>query len=62
VRSIINDPIWRGKTTDGLEIGLNVFTWINPNPSKTITSIEFSGEATQANPTLIGLTLLEKAP
>jgi hexosaminidase len=62
VRSIVNDPIWRGKTTDGLEIGLNVFTWINPNPSKTIASIEFSSEATQANPTLIGLTLLEKAP
>jgi hexosaminidase len=62
VRSIINDPIWRGKTSDGLEIGLNVFTWVNPNPAKTIASIEFSSEATQANPTLIGMTLLEKAP
>ncbi len=62
IRSIINDPIWRGKTSDGLEIGLNVFTWVNPNPSKTIASVLFSSEGTQANPTLIGLTLLEKAP
>ena len=62
VRSIINDPVWRGKTADGLEIGLNVFTWVNPNPSKTIASVLFSSEAAQANPALIGLTLLEKAP
>ncbi len=62
IRSIINDPTWRGKTSDELEVGLNVFTWVNPNPSKTIASIEFSSDGTQANPTLIGLTLLEKAP
>jgi hexosaminidase len=62
IRSIINDPTWRGKTSDGLEIGLNVFTWVNPNPTKTIASIEFSSDGTQANPTLIGMTLLEKAP
>ena len=60
--SIINDPIWRGKTSDGLDIGLNVFTWVNPNPTKTILSIEIRSDGTQANPTLIGMTLLEKAP
>ena len=60
--SIINDPTWRGKTGDGLDIGLNVFTWINPNPSKIISNIVFSSDGTQANPTLIGMTLLEKAP
>jgi hypothetical protein len=41
-------------------VGLSAWTWRNPNPDKVIQTITVSSLGLQSNPTLIGLTLLEK--
>lgn len=53
---------WRGKTGDGLDVGLGTWVWVNPNPDKTIASITLESSSSQANPVLIGLSLLEGVP
>ena len=58
-RSVIQDPVWRGKTKEDLEVGINVLTWKNPNPTKAVKQIQLVSDGLQSNPTLIGLTLLE---
>jgi hexosaminidase len=58
-RSVIQDPVWRGKTKEDLEVGINVLTWKNPNPTKMIKQVQLLSDGLQSNPTLIGLTLLE---
>jgi hexosaminidase len=58
-RSVIQDPVWRGKTKEDLEVGLNVLVWKNPNPGKAVKQIQLSSDGAQSNPTLIGLTLLD---
>jgi hexosaminidase len=59
VKTLFYESVWRGKTKENLDIGVNVFVWQNPNPTKTIASIEFSSLGLQSNPTLIGLTLMD---
>ncbi len=61
IRSVYCDPVWRGQTKDGLSVGVNVFVWTNPKPEKTIINIEIKSEGLDANPTLLGLTLLDKS-
>lgn len=61
-RSVLYDPVWRGKTRDGLDAGLNVLVWPNPNPDKSIRSLTLDSEGLEANPTLVGLTLLDSVP
>jgi hexosaminidase len=58
-RSVIQDPVWRGKTKEDLEVGINVLTWKNPNPGKMVKQVQLVSDGLQSNPTLIGLTLLE---
>jgi hexosaminidase len=58
-RSVIQDPVWRGKTKEDLEVGINVLTWKNPNPAKLVKQVQLVSDGLQSNPTLIGLTLLE---
>ncbi|MBF6593574.1 MAG: family 20 glycosylhydrolase [Thermaceae bacterium] len=60
--SLFFSPAWRGKTSDGLEVGLNTWVWVNPHPDKVIQSITFESSGGQANPALIGLSLLEGVP
>jgi hexosaminidase len=58
-RSVIQDPVWRGKTKEDLEVGINVLSWKNPNPGKIVKQIQLVSDGLQSNPTLIGLTLIE---
>jgi hexosaminidase len=58
-RSVIQDPVWRGRTKEDLEVGINVLTWKNPNPAKMVKQVQLLSDGLQSNPTLIGLTLLE---
>ncbi|MCV5824618.1 hypothetical protein OFN33_29620, partial [Escherichia coli] len=60
--SLSFSPAWRGKTGDGLDVGLGTWVWVNPNPDKTIASITLESSGSQANPVLIGLSLLEGVP
>jgi hexosaminidase len=60
VKALTYEPVWRGKTKENLDVGVNVFTWTNPNPAKVISSIEFSSTGLQSNPALIGVTLFDK--
>jgi hexosaminidase len=59
-KTLTYEPVWRGKTKENLDVGVNVFVWKNPNPAKMITSIEISSLGLQSNPALIGLTLFDK--
>jgi hexosaminidase len=60
LKTTVIDPVWRGRTKENLEVGLSVFVWSNPKPALGIKQIVFTSAGLQSNPTLIGLTLLEK--
>ena len=60
IKTLTLEPVWRGRTKENLEVGVSVFVWQNPNPAKTIASIEFSSLGLQSNPVLIGLTLFDQ--
>ena len=59
IKTLTLEPVWRGRTRENLEVGLSVYTWQNPNPAKTIATIEFSSAGLQSNPVLIGMTLFD---
>jgi hexosaminidase len=59
VRTTLFEPVWYGKTKEGLNVNLVVTTWQNPKPKLPIARIIFESAGLQSNPTLIGLTLLE---
>ena len=59
-KTITYDLAWRGKTKEDLDVGLSAWTWRNPNPDKVIQTITITSAGLQSNPTLMGLTLLEK--
>ena len=61
VRTTVYDPVWRGKTKDGLDVALNVLVWNNPKPDLEIKSITLDSTGSAANLTLLGLTLLDRA-
>ena len=56
--SMVQSPGWRGKTSDGLDVNLGVLDWVNPKPEQVIKSVTLVSEGKNANPTLIGLTLI----
>uniref|UniRef100_UPI0025E58D06 family 20 glycosylhydrolase n=1 Tax=Deinococcus sp. TaxID=47478 RepID=UPI0025E58D06 len=56
--SMVQSPGWRGKTSDGLDVNLGVLDWVNPKPEQAIKSVTLVSEGKNANPTLIGLTLI----
>ncbi|OLV16345.1 glycoside hydrolase family 20 zincin-like fold domain-containing protein [Deinococcus marmoris] len=56
--SMIPAPGWAGQTADGLEVNIPVLEWKNPKPSVVIRSITLVSEGRNANPTLLGLTLI----
>ncbi|MFN3266615.1 MAG: glycoside hydrolase family 20 zincin-like fold domain-containing protein [Deinococcales bacterium] len=60
VRTTLFDPVWRGTTRDGLAVSLVASIWQNPKPELPIARIVFESAGLQSNPTLIGLTLLER--
>lgn len=60
-RTLVYEPVWRGQTPDGLEVGLGALVWNNPKPDAEIRSLTLESTAGAANPTLIGLTLLDQA-
>ncbi|WP_218022975.1 hypothetical protein, partial [Calidithermus terrae] len=62
VRTVVYEPVWRGKTADGLDAGLNALVWNNPKPELPIQSLTLESGGAAANPTLVGLTLLERSP
>jgi hexosaminidase len=60
LKTTVIDPVWRGRTKENLDVGLSVLVWSNPKPTLEIKQIVFASDGLQSNPTLIGLTLLEK--
>ena len=58
--SMVQAPGWRGQTADGLAVNLGVLDWVNPKPDQVIKSVTLVSEGKEANPTLIGLTLIGK--
>lgn len=62
VRTTLYDPVWRGKTQDGLEIALGVLVWNNPKPDLEIKSLTLESSGGAANLSLLGLTLLDQTP
>ncbi|WP_415789195.1 glycoside hydrolase family 20 zincin-like fold domain-containing protein [Deinococcus saxicola] len=56
--SMIPAPGWAGQTADGLVVNVPVLEWKNPKPAVAIKSITLISEGKNANPTLIGLTLI----
>jgi hypothetical protein len=61
VKTLTMEPVWRGRTKENLEVGVGVFVWTNPNPTKVIKSIEISSLGLQSNPVLLGMTLFDTA-
>ncbi len=59
IKTLILESVWRGRTKENLEVGVSVFVWQNPSPTKTIQTIEFSSAGVQSNPVLIGMTLFD---
>ena len=57
---MVQAPGWRGQTADGLAVNLGVLDWVNPKPDQVIKSVTLVSEGKEANPTLIGLTLIGK--
>jgi hexosaminidase len=59
IKTLTLEPVWRGRTKENLEVGVSVFVWQNPSPTKTIQTIECSSVGLQSNPVLIGMTLFD---
>lgn len=60
--SMVQAPAWRGQTKDGLDVALGVLEWQNPTPDAAVRSVSYVSEGKSANPTLLGLTILDSAP
>ncbi|WP_081995058.1 beta-N-acetylhexosaminidase [Deinococcus radiopugnans] len=56
--SMIPAPGWAGQTADGLAVNVPILEWKNPKPGVVIRNITLVSEGKNANPTLIGLTLI----
>ncbi len=56
--SMIPAPGWVGQTADGLDVNVPVLEWTNPRPGSVIRRVTLISEGGNANPTLIGLTLI----
>ncbi len=56
--SMIPAPGFSGRTANGLEVAVPVLEWTNPRPAAVIRSVTMVSEGKNANPTLIGLTLI----
>lgn len=61
-RTLVYEPVWRGQTPDGLEVGLSALLWNHPKPDAEIRSLTLESTGGAANLSLIGLTLLDQAP
>jgi hypothetical protein len=56
-RTCVNGPtIWSGETKSGQKIALRRLEWKNPNPDKTIKSIQFIGTGSEAGPILLAVS------
>ncbi|WP_309569817.1 family 20 glycosylhydrolase, partial [Deinococcus sp.] len=60
--SMIPAPGFTGQTRDGLSVNVPVLEWPNAKPDTVITSVTLVSEGKNANPTLIGLTLIGDRP
>ncbi|PNY82569.1 glycoside hydrolase [Deinococcus koreensis] len=60
--SMIPAPGFSGQTRDGLNVAVPVLEWTNPKPGVVIKSVTLVSEGKNANPTLIGLTLIGDRP
>ncbi len=56
--SMVAAPGWTGQTRDGLDVNVPVLEWVNPKPGVAIKSVTLVSEGKNANPVLIGLTLI----
>lgn len=56
--SMIPAPGWAGQTADGLAVNVPILEWKNPKPGVVIRNITLVSEGKNANPALIGLTLI----
>lgn len=50
---------WRGRTRNGLEVGVVLYCWTNPRPESAIRSIELVSARGMPNPILLGLSLVQ---
>lgn len=62
LKSLLRYPAWRGTTRNGLAVGVDVLTIVNPYPQKIIASFTVESSGGSANPTILGLTLLDAVP
>lgn len=60
--SMIQAPGFSGQTRDGLAVNVPVLEWANPKPDTVIRSVTLVSDGKNANPTLIGLTLIGDRP
>ncbi|MBE3574245.1 MAG: beta-N-acetylhexosaminidase [Firmicutes bacterium] len=62
LKSLVRYPAWRGTARSGLPVGADVFVIRNPHPEEEIASFTVESAGNDANPTMLGLTLLDAAP
>jgi hypothetical protein len=60
--SMILAPGFSGQTRDGLAVNVPVLEWTNPKPDTVIRSVTLVSDGKNANPTLIGLTVIGDRP
>lgn len=56
--SMIPAPGWNGVTGEGLNVAVPVLEWVNPKPDQVIRSVTLVSAGGNANPALLGLTVL----
>ncbi|GHF29398.1 hypothetical protein HNQ07_000867 [Deinococcus metalli] len=60
--SMILAPGFAGQTRDGLSVNVPVLEWPNPRPDAVITSVTLVSDGKNANPALLGLTVIGDRP
>ncbi|UBV43882.1 beta-N-acetylhexosaminidase [Deinococcus taeanensis] len=56
--SMIPAPGWNGVTGEGLSVAVPALEWVNPKPTVPIRSVTLVSAGGNANPALLGLTVL----
>ncbi|WP_221088775.1 beta-N-acetylhexosaminidase [Deinococcus aquaedulcis] len=56
--SMVPAPGWSGVTGEGLAVAVPVLEWVNPKPNLTIRRVTLVSAGGNANPALLGLTVL----
>ncbi len=62
IPSIEQEVAWTGKTRAGNDVNLQMLRWKNPEPGRTIESIELSSTGGRASPVVFAITTLQRCP